>query len=453
MKFQSINPATEQIIAEHVLHSASQVDRKLHAAAAAFEGWRHSGFEQRATLMRSAAGLLRSRRGVLAKLATAEMGKPITQSESEIDKCAEACEFFADHAEGMLAGESIASDAARSGVRYEALGAVLAIMPWNFPFWQVFRFAAVNLMAGNVGVLKHAPNVIGCARAIAKIFLDAGFPEDVFISLVIDTPAVKAVIEHPAIAAVTLTGSERAGRSVAALAGAALKKSVLELGGSDPFIVLADADISAVATAAANARCVNSGQSCIAAKRFIVESVVADEFEAAFAVAMAEMKVGDPTLRDTQVGPLARADLVDHLAAQVARSVEMGSRVVIGGHHRSPGFYFAPAVLADVQPGMPVFDEETFGPVAAVIRAGDEHELLALANRSGYGLGASIWTRDLDRADRIAARLACGSVFVNGPVKSDARLPFGGIKNSGYGRELSSVGIREFVNIKTVWVK
>ncbi len=453
MSFKSINPATEKLIVEHGLHSPEQINQKLNRAASEFDSWRRTDFEERTALMQTTAGLLRSRRDTLAALMTAEMGKPVVQAEGEIDKCADACEFFAAHAEAMLKTETIASDATRSCVRYEPLGAVLAIMPWNFPFWQVFRFAAPNLMAGNVGVLKHAPNVIGCARAIVKIFTDAGFPDGAFTTLVVDTPAVKSIIEHPAIVAVTLTGSERAGRAVAAQAGAALKKTVLELGGSDPFLVLADADIPSVATAAANARCINNGQSCIAAKRFIVEASVADEFESAFAMAMAEMKLGDPTRRTTQVGPLARKDLVDNLARQVAASVEMGAHVAVGGHHRTPGFYFAPAVLTDVTPGMPVFDEETFGPVAAVVRAADEHELVALANRSRYGLGASIWTKDLDRADRIAAKLNCGGVFVNGPVKSDSRLPFGGIKNSGYGRELSTAGVREFVNVKTVWVK
>ncbi len=452
MNFKSINPATEESIAEHAPHSAAQIDAKLQAAAAGFASWRHTDFEERTALMQTAAGLLRSRKGTLASLIAAEMGKPIVEAESEVEKCAGACEYFAAHARAMLASEVIQSDAVRSCVRYEPLGAVLAIMPWNFPFWQVFRFAAPHLMAGNVGVLKHAPNVIGCARAIVKIFTDAGFPTGVFSTLVVDTAAIKSMLEHPAIVAVTLTGSERAGRAVAAQAGAALKKAVLELGGSDPFLVLADADISKVATAAAKARCVNAGQSCIAAKRFIVDSSIADEFEAAFAMEMAGMKLGDPTKRDTQVGPLARKDLAEHLAEQVAKSVAMGARVVVGGHHRSPGFYYAPAVLTEVAPGMPVFDEETFGPVGAVVRAADEHDMVALANRSRYGLGASIWTRDLDRADRLAGKLDCGGVFVNGPVKSDARLPFGGIKNSGFGRELSTAGIREFMNVKTVWV-
>jgi succinate-semialdehyde dehydrogenase / glutarate-semialdehyde dehydrogenase len=453
MSFKTINPATEELIAEYAEHSPRQVEKRLRAAESAFDGWRKVRFEQRSPHMKSAAMLLRSRREELAKLMTQEMGKPIVGAEQEIDKCADACDYFAENAEGMLADEKIQSDAQLSYVKYEPLGVVLAIMPWNFPFWQVFRFAAPNLMAGNAGVLKHAPNVTGCALAIEKLFLDAGFPENLFNTIIVDTPMVQGIIEHPAIRGVTLTGSERAGRAVAAQAGAALKKTVLELGGSDPFIVLDDAEIASVAKAAAAARCINSGQSCIAAKRFIVEEKVADEFEAAFSLAMAEMKVGDPTKRETQVGPLARKDLMDHLSDQVDRSVKAGARVVIGGHHPDKGFYYPPAVLADVRPGMAVFDEETFGPVAAVIRAADHHELVSLVNLSKYGLGASIWSNDVDRAHRLAARLDVGCVFINGPVKSDPRLPFGGTKNSGYGRELSVLGIREFVNAKTIWIK
>ena len=453
MLFRSVNPATEVVVAEYPADTPQILEKKLRRTQGAISGWCKAAFDERATYMKSAANLLRSRQGELSKLITSEMGKPIVQAESEIDKCADACDYFAEFAESLLAEEKYPSDASRSYVRYEPLGGVLAIMPWNFPFWQVIRFAAPHLMAGNVGLLKHAPNVQGCAAAIESIFKDAGFPDGVFTNLRFDTPAVAGVIGHAAVAAVTLTGSERAGRTVASQAGAALKKAVLELGGSDPFIVLADADISAVATAAASARCLNSGQSCIAAKRFIVEEAVADEFEAAFAFAMAEMRVGDPTKRDTQVGPLARRDLEINLTDQVARSVAAGARVVVGGHHRDAGFFYPPAVLADVKPGMAVFDEETFGPVAAVTRAADEHELVHLANRTRYGLGASIWGTDLARAERLAHRLDAGNVFINGPVKSDPRLPFGGIKASGYGRELALPGIREFVNAKTVWVK
>lgn len=453
MIFRSVNPAAEAIVAEYPADTASSLDKKLRLSRSAFAGWCKATFDERATHMKSVAGLLRSRVPELAKLMTAEMGKPIAQAESEIEKCADACDYFAEHAVAMLATEPCDSDASSSYICHEPLGGVLAIMPWNFPFWQTIRFAAPHLMAGNVGLLKHAPNVQGCAGAIEQLFRDAGFPDGVFTNLRIDTHDVVGVINHQAVAAVTLTGSERAGRTVASQAGAALKKAVLELGGSDPFLVLADANISNVAKAAAAARCINSGQSCIAAKRFIVEESIADEFEAAFAMEMAEMKIGDPTRRDTQIGPLARRDLEIALTDQVARSVASGARVVIGGHHRDTGFYYPPAVLADVTPGMAVFDEETFGPVAAIVRAADEHELIRLANATRYGLGASIWSTDLDRAQRLAARIDAGNVFINGPVKSDPRLPFGGIKASGYGRELALPGIREFVNSKTVWIR
>ena len=451
MVFQSINPATERVIAEYPLDSEQQAERKLASAANAFNEWRYLTFDQRAGFMLVAGNLFQSRRNTLAALLTAEMGKPIAQAEEEIDKCANACKFFATQSERMLQAEVFDADAARSLVQYEPLGAVLAIMPWNFPFWQTLRFAGPNLMAGNVAVLKQAPNTTGCGQAIQQLFTDAGYPRGVFNTLVVDTPAVKGIIEHPVIAAVTLTGSERAGRSVAAIAGAALKKCVLELGGSDPFLVLEDADIPAVARAAANARCINSGQSCIAAKRFIVENPVVDEFQTSLVAAMKDLKIGDPSNRNTQIGPLARKDLVDHLMEQMARSVKSGARRLTGGQRCSPGFYITPAVLADVRPGMPAFDEETFGPVAAVIRAENEHDLIELANQSRYGLGASIWTKDLERAQRIAPKIQAGCVFINSAVKSDPRLPFGGIKNSGYGRELSELGIREFMNAKTMF--
>jgi succinate-semialdehyde dehydrogenase/glutarate-semialdehyde dehydrogenase len=324
-------------------------------------------------------------------------------------------------------------------------------MPWNFPFWQMLRFAGPNLMAGNVAVMKHAPNTTGCGLAMQQLFTDAGFPAGVYTTLVVDTPAIKAIIEHSAIAGVTLTGSERAGRSVAAIAGGALKKSVLELGGSDPFVVLADADISSVARAGAAARCFNSGQSCIAAKRFIVEASIVKEFQEALAAAMSAMKIGDPADPATQLGPMARKDLADHLNDQVQRTLAAGARIICGGSTLTPGFYITPSVLTDIRPGMPAFDEETFGPVAAVISAPDETQLIELANHSRYGLGCSIWSKDSDRASRIASRIQSGCVFINSAVKSDPRLPFGGIKNSGYGRELSTLGIREFMNAKTMY--
>jgi succinate-semialdehyde dehydrogenase / glutarate-semialdehyde dehydrogenase len=454
-----INPATEELIGEYDWHRPEKVEAALRAAADAFISWRATSFDERARLMRRAATTLRERRAALALLMTREMGKPVTGAEAEVEKCAGACEFFAERAAGFLADEPIASDATRSYVRFEPLGAVLAIMPWNFPFWQVFRFAAPALMAGNVGVLKHAPNVPGCAAAIEAVFADSGFPPGVFTNLYVDNAGAEAVIRHPAIRAVTLTGSTRAGRAVAAVAGSVLKKTVLELGGSDPFIVIPPAGRGALeflhhaAEQAAAARCINSGQSCIAAKRFIVVRW-SDQFEQHLASVMGGMKVGDPGDRATQVGPLARLDLLEALDDQVQRSRAAGARLLAGGM-RLPGrgYFYAPTVLSDVRPGMAVFDEETFGPVAAVVHARDVDEAIDLANASEYGLGASVWTDDAALAERIASRIEAGCVFVNGAVKSDPRLPFGGIKHSGYGRELSEAGIREFVNIKTVWVR
>jgi succinate-semialdehyde dehydrogenase/glutarate-semialdehyde dehydrogenase len=449
-----INPATEEPLEEIAAHSAAEVETRLRAADGAFRDWRRTPMAERSRLMRGAAGVLRARLAEFSALMTREMGKPVAAAEAEVEKCAAACDHFADHASEYLATETIPTDATRSYVRCDPLGAVLAIMPWNFPFWQVFRFAAPGLMAGNVGVLKHAPNVPGCALAIESVFREAGFLPGVFTALLIDTDATADVIRHPVIKAVTLTGSERAGMSVASNAGKVLKKTVLELGGSDPFIVLKDADVEKVAEAAAGARCINSGQSCIAAKRFIVERPVAGRFEEAFAQKMRAMVVGDPSDRKTQAGPLARLDLLENLHDQVQRSIRAGARLVTGGRREARrGYFYQPTVLADVRPGMPAFDEETFGPVAALVVAKDTDEAIELANRSRYGLGASIWTKDVALAERIAPEIEAGCVFINGAVKSDPRLPFGGIKNSGYGRELAREGIREFVNLKTVWVK
>jgi succinate-semialdehyde dehydrogenase/glutarate-semialdehyde dehydrogenase len=448
-----IDPTTEELLGDYPEHSAEQVISLLRQSHSAFHTWRKTPLVERTRFMHKAAQVLRDRSAELALFMTREMGKPIVAAEAEIEKCAACCDYFAFHGPKFLADIEIATDATRSYVRFDPLGGVLAIMPWNFPFWQVFRFAAPALVAGNVGVLKHAPNVPGCALAIEKVFVDAGFPKGVFTNLLVDTPAVPAIINDPSIAAVTLTGSDRAGSAVAAVAGAALKKVVLELGGSDPFIVLPHADIEATAKAAASARIINAGQSCIAAKRFIVVGN-SREFEKHFASALANLKVGNPNNRDTQVGPLARRDLLENLQRQVQQSIAAGARVITGGHQLpAKGYFYAPTLLGNVRPGMAAFDEETFGPVAALIEAKDVDDAVRLANLSPYGLGASVWTKDTAAAERIAGELEAGCVFINGAVKSDPRLPFGGIKRSGYGRELSSFGIHEFVNIKTVWMK
>jgi succinate-semialdehyde dehydrogenase / glutarate-semialdehyde dehydrogenase len=450
----AVNPATGELIRDYPEHDETEVSRRLAAAEQAFASWRRFDFEERARHLTAVADLLREKQGDFARLMTAEMGKTLAAAESEVDKCAWVCDFYAEHAAGFLAPETVATDASRSLVRYDPLGPVLAIMPWNFPFWQFFRFAAPALMAGNVAVLKHASNVPGSALAIEAAFRDAGLPAGTVTTLLISAARAKRLIGHPAIRAVTLTGSDRAGMEVAGEAGRCLKKTVLELGGSDPFIVLADADPAEAARQAARARTINAGQSCIAAKRFIVEDEIAEAFEGELVRAMEGLKVGDPLAGGTDVGPLARQDLLDDLDDQVRRTVEAGATLRTGGRRlEGPGWFYAPTVLAGVEPGMAAFDEETFGPVAAVIRARDAAHAVELANRSPFGLGASVWTGDPARGERLAAELDAGCVFVNGAVKSDPRLPFGGVKRSGYGRELSQVGIREFVNIKTVWVK
>jgi succinate-semialdehyde dehydrogenase/glutarate-semialdehyde dehydrogenase len=451
---KSINPATGELIREYTEHSAADVSGRIAQAERAFVAWRQKTFPERAALVKRAAAVLREDRAAHAQLMTAEMGKTIASAEAEVDKCAWGCDFYADHAERFLANEIVATDAAKSFVRYDPLGLILAVMPWNFPFWQVFRFAAPALMAGNVAILKHSANVPGCALAIEGVFRKAGFPDGVMTTLLISSDRVTNLIEHPSIRAVTLTGSDRAGESVAAAAGKQLKKTVLELGGSDPFIVLADADPAAVAVQAAKARTINSGQSCIAAKRFIVEQPIADRFEQAFAEQMQKLKVGDPLDPTPEVGPLAREDLVDSLEEQVRRTTKAGARLLAGGQ-RLPGkgFFYAPTVLSGVEPGMAAFDEETFGPVASVTRARDIDHAVELANRSPFGLASSVWTGDAARGEALAARIDSGAVFVNEISKSDPRLPFGGVKRSGYGRELAEFGIREFVNIKTVYIK
>ncbi len=453
MSLQSVNPATGEILETFEETSGQELERTLASAHAAFVEWRTQPFARRAQRLQEAARVLRARKAESARAMTLEMGKPIVQAEAEVDKCAWVCEYYAEHGEALLAEQPRQTDASRSYVRFDPLGPVLAVMPWNFPFWQVFRFAAPALMAGNAAVLKHASNVPRCALAIEEVFTAAGFPRGLFATVLVGSSAVAALIADPRIVAVTLTGSDLAGSKVAEHAGRALKKTVLELGGSDPFIVLADADLAAAARTAADARLVNSGQSCIAAKRFIVVEPVADRFLERFLDELRSRRVGDPMARETQVGPLARADLRDALQRQVEESVKRGARLLLGGKiPPGKGAFYPPTLLAAVDKGVPAFDEETFGPVAAVIRAKDETDAVRLANDSAFGLGASLWTQDRARAERVAAQIEAGAVFVNGLVKSDPRLPFGGIKRSGYGRELSEYGIREFVNIKSVWI-
>ncbi len=447
---RAINPATGKPLKEHREHTDQEADRILDEADAAYKGWRLVPFAQRAALMKKAAALLRERKERYAKAMTEEMGKPITQALSEVEKSAWVCDYYAEHAERMLKDEPAESDGKRAFVAFEPIGVVLAVMPWNFPFWQVFRFAAPALMAGNAGVLKHASNVPASALAIEEVFRDAGFPKGLFRTLLIPSSKVERVITHDAVKAVTLTGSEHAGSLVAAQAGKEIKKTVLELGGSDPFIVLDDVDVAFCALQAVNGRMINAGQSCIAAKRFIVLDKIAAKFEQEFVAFMRQQKMGDPLDPETQVGPLAREDLAIELDGQVQDAVKRGAKLLLGG--KRDGAYYEPTVLAGVTPEMRLFQEETFGPVAVIYRVKDDDAAVALANATRFGLGGSVWSKDTERAIKVARRVESGAVFVNGIVKSDPRLPFGGVKKSGYGRELSHYGIREFVNIKTIWV-
>jgi succinate-semialdehyde dehydrogenase/glutarate-semialdehyde dehydrogenase len=452
--FRSINPANGNTLGETASFTAMQIEAALNAAAAAAPHWQARPIPERCQLLRTAAAVLRRRAKELARLITLEMGKPITESRAEIEKSALGCEYYAGAAPSFLADEVIESDAGRSLVAYQPLGTVLAIMPWNFPFWQVFRFAAPALAAGNTGLLKHASNVPQCALAIESVFQEAGFPGGVFTSLMIPSTQVAHVIEDRRVHAVTLTGSEPAGRQVAATAGAQIKKSVLELGGSDAFIVLEDADLEQAVVTAVTSRFLNTGQSCIAAKRFIVVEAVAGEFVARFKKAVEALQVGDPLQESTQLGPLARVDLRDELHQQVVESITHGAVAVTGCNPEpGPGAYYQASILDQVRPGVRAYHEELFGPVASVIRALDGEDAIRIANDTDFGLGGSVWTRDSARGERVARQLECGCAFVNGLVKSDPRLPFGGIKRSGYGRELSRLGIHEFVNAKTVWIR
>jgi succinate-semialdehyde dehydrogenase/glutarate-semialdehyde dehydrogenase len=450
---RSIDPATGRELATFEEADEATVDAAIAKAWSVRHGWRDAGIEHRSSLLKNVAGVLRADKTRYASILTSEMGKPIIEAEGEIEKCAWTAAWIADNAARLLADEPIDSTATQSYVRFQPLGVILAVMPWNFPFWQAFRAGLPALAAGNVMLLKHASNVPQAAIAIEEVFREAGVPDGVFQTLLIGSKAVDRIISDRRVAGVTLTGSEAAGAQVAQTAGKELKKTVLELGGSDPFIVLADADINAAATVACRARNQNNGQSCISAKRFIVVGDVADEFEKKFADAVGALKVGDPMDRGSQVGPLARPDLVEALDRQVKESVAMGARVLTGGKRLDgAGNYYAPTVLGGVNDKMPVFREETFGPVAAVIRVKDDEEALRVANDSDFGLGSAIFTRDVDKARRMAERIEAGLVFVNGMVASDARLPFGGVKKSGYGRELGEHGIKEFVNVQTVWV-
>jgi succinate-semialdehyde dehydrogenase/glutarate-semialdehyde dehydrogenase len=454
MALQAINPATGETLATYKEMSLDEVRNIIDKAHKAYLDWRRTSFRSRAALMRQAAQVLRSNAAEYAHLMAEEMGKPMRAGAAEVQKCALGCDYYAENAARFLAPEVVKTEARKSFVTCQPLGVVLAVMPWNFPFWQVFRFAAPGLMAGNAAVLKHASNVPGCALAVEQIFRKAGFPENLFRTLMIGSRSVDAVIEHPLTRAVTLTGSGPAGRAVASKAGALLKKTVLELGGSDPYLVLEDADLDLAAKVGAKGRLVNSGQSCIAAKRFIVVEKVRRQFEELFVTQMSAAKMGDLLSDDTEMGPLARHDLRDTVHRQVEGSIAKGARCLLGGTiPNSRGAYYPPTVLTDVTKGMPAFDEEVFGPVAAVVPVKDEEQAIETANDSPFGLGGGVFTRDLARGEHIAAELIdCGMVFVNEHVSSDPRLPFGGIKESGYGRELSHYGIKEFVNIKTVYV-
>jgi succinate-semialdehyde dehydrogenase/glutarate-semialdehyde dehydrogenase len=454
MALSSINPATDEPIRVYEEASSEEVATALSAAGAAAARWRRVPFSGRAEPLRRAGTLLRERREDLARLMTLEMGKPLAQGRAEAEKCAWVCEHYAEHAEAFLAPEAVSTDARKSYIAFEPLGVVLAVMPWNFPFWQVFRFAAPAIMAGNVGLLKHSSNVSGCALAIEGILGDAGLPQGVFQTLLVGSSRVGTLIEAPEVAAVTLTGSTPAGRAVAARAGACLKKVVLELGGSDPYVILEDADLDLAAEVCATARLFNGGQSCIAAKRFVVVDEVREAFVDRLVERMKARKMGDPLDEASDIGPQARLDLRNELHRQVLDSVERGARLRLGGTlPDGPGAFYPPSLLVDVAPGMPAYDEELFGPVAAVIAARDDTDAIRIANDTRFGLGAAVFTRDLARGEEIARdELQAGSCFVNAFVRSDPRLPFGGIRDSGYGRELGVFGIREFVNVKTVYV-
>ncbi|MCX2741077.1 NAD-dependent succinate-semialdehyde dehydrogenase [Pontibacter anaerobius] len=454
MAIETVNPATGEVLKTFTPHTPKEVKQKIEAAEQAFQSWRDTSFEERTRYMNRQAEILENEAEKYGRIISLEMGKPLKDAIAEVKKCALACRYYAENAEDFLADEEVETKAERSLIAFEPLGVVLAIMPWNFPFWQAYRFLAPALMAGNVGLLKHASNVPQCALAIEEIVRKAGFPDNVFQTLLIGSGAVNAVIEHPHVKAVTLTGSEGAGSKVAEKAGQEIKKTVLELGGSDAFIVLNDADLEKAAETAAKSRMVNVGQSCIAAKRFIVEESIADAFLQKFKAKMQNLKTGDPLKDKIDYGPLARVDLAEDLEKQVQESIKQGAEVVLeGGREDKNSAYFKPMILKNVKPGMPAYEEEMFGPVAAVMVVKDEEEAIKVANDSRFGLGGAVWTQDRKRGLRVARKVETGAMFVNALVASSPEMPFGGIKKSGYGRELSYLGIREFVNQKSIWVE
>jgi len=453
-EYRTLDPTTGKLIEAYPLATDSQVGEAIERARSAFAAWRRTSHAERAALLGAVADGLQSRAGEHAAVMALEMGKPLAEGEAEARKCAWVCRYYADEAAGFLAPRPHESDGSEAHVRFDPLGPILAIMPWNFPYWQVFRFAAPALAAGNVALLKHAPNTPRCALEIERLFTEAGAPEGVFQSLFLADEQAAAVIAHEGVRGVTLTGSTRAGRAVASAAGEALKPMVMELGGSDPFIVFADADLDEAVKVGVASRCLNGGQSCIAAKRFLVERQVYDRYVAACVAAMAAKPFGDPQDRGNEIGPMARQDLRDQLARQVERAVAEGAEVRCGGEvPDGEGFFYPPTVLTGLSPGAAAAQEEIFGPVATIYPFDDEDEAVAIANSTPYGLGASLWTSDRARVDRLIPEIDSGSVFVNGLVKSDPRLPFGGVKGSGFGRELARDGIREWVNVKTVWIK
>jgi len=455
MSLEVINPSTGETIATYEETTSEELELIISQVQGAFVSWRRVDFAERANLLNQAAKVLRENSDKYARVMTEEMGKPIRDARSEVEKCAWVCDYYAEKGESFLQPEIIETDATKSFVTFQPLGVILAVMPWNYPFWQVFRFAAAGLMAGNTVILKHAANVPGCALAIEEVFRNAQFPEQVFRTILVGSDKVSRIIENPLVRAVTLTGSVGAGRAVAEKAGNMLKKTVLELGGSDPYLILEDAVLEQAVETCVFSRLLNSGQSCIAAKRFVVVASQRQQFEKLFTERMAEAKMGDPTKDLTEVGPQARLDLREDLHRQVTQSIKKGARLLLGGKvPEGKGFFYPPTVLTDVTQGMAAYDEELFGPVGAIIPVKDEKEAIQVANETSFGLGAAVFTKDVARGERIAAeKLEAGCCFVNDFVRSDPRLPFGGVKESGYGRELSHYGIREFVNIKTVVVK